>query len=78
MCLRSKGKAMENKELVKEFYLKELGEIESTLKILKAQQDYLSNIIMNCERAKDCKNCRLGWEDGSCIIVNSEGLEGEF
>lgn len=68
---------MENKELVKKFYLKELADIEFTLKELKVSHDYISNIIENCKRAKDCRDCRLGWEDGSCIIVNSEGLEGE-
>ena len=68
---------MENKDLVKEFYSKELKEIESTLAVLKTRQDYLSNIIMNCERAKDCRDCFLGWEDGTCIIVDSEGLKGE-
>ena len=55
--LRNKVKLMENKDLVKEFYSKELKEIESTLAVLKTRQDYLSNIIMNCERAKDCKDC---------------------
>lgn len=69
---------MENKELIERFYAFEICDLLDTLTTLKIRRDYLSNIMKNCKKAKDCKNCKLGWEDGSCTIVDSEGLEGEF
>ena len=72
---------MDNKELVKKFCSEEFQDIGHTLALLSAQHTYLSNIIKNCQEAKECKDCCFYWEDGedrNCAIVNSEGLEGEL